>query len=37
MNWDDFNRSTDLHPLANPMRLIDLIAMSRATVNWGAK
>ncbi len=29
VNWGDFNRFTDLHPLASPKRLIDLIAMNR--------
>ena len=29
VNWDDFNRFTELHPLANPKRLKDLIAMNR--------
>ena len=29
MNWDDFNRFTELHPLANPKCLKDLIAMNR--------
>ena len=30
VNWDDFNRFTELHPLASPNRLTDLIAMSRS-------
>jgi hypothetical protein len=29
VNWGDFNRFTDLHPLASPKRLTDLIAMNR--------
>ena len=29
VNWDDFNRFTELHPLANPKCLKDLIAMNR--------
>lgn len=29
VSWDDFNRFTDLHPLANPRRLKDLIAFNR--------
>ncbi|TWT75732.1 Group II intron-encoded protein LtrA [Planctomycetes bacterium CA13] len=29
VNWDDFNRFTDLHPLVNPKCLTDLIAMDR--------
>ena len=29
VNWDAFNRFTDLHPLASPKRLTDLIAMDR--------
>jgi len=37
VNWGDFNRFTDLHPLAGPTRLTDLIAMNRATVSGGAK
>ena len=27
VNWDDFNRFTEFHPLANPTRLTDLIAL----------
>jgi RNA-directed DNA polymerase len=37
VNWDDFNRFTDLHPLANPKRLIDLIAMNRQQLSAGGK
>jgi group II intron reverse transcriptase/maturase len=29
VNWADFNRFTELHPLANPTRLTDLIALNR--------
>ncbi len=29
VNWDKFNRFTELHPLASPTRLKDLIAMHR--------
>jgi hypothetical protein len=29
VNWNDFNRFTELHPLASPTRLKDLIAMNR--------
>ncbi len=29
VNWVDFTRFTDLHPLASPKRLVDLIAMDR--------
>ena len=29
VNWDDFNRFTERHPLASPTRLTDLIAMNR--------
>jgi len=37
VNWDDFNRFTELHPLANPQRLTDLIAMHRASLSGGAR
>ena len=33
VNWDAFNRFTDLHPLASPKRLTDLIAMHRQSVS----
>lgn len=29
VNWDDFNRFTELYPLASPSKLKDLIAMNR--------
>jgi len=29
LNWQKFNRFEKQHPLANPKRLTDLIAMSR--------
>ena len=37
LNWDDFNRFTELHPLANPTGLTDLIAMSRELTSARAK
>ena len=37
VNWDDFNRFTALHPLANPQRLTDLIAMNRELLSARAK
>ena len=37
VNWDDFNRFTELHPLASPQRLTDLIAMHRELLRAGAK
>ena len=37
VNWTDFNRFTDLHPLANPKCLTDLIAMNRQGVYGGEK
>jgi len=33
VNWAHLNRLTERHPLANPQRLTDLIAMSRAPVS----
>ena len=35
VNWGHFNRFTDVHPLASPKRLTDLIAMSRKGVVGG--
>ena len=35
VNWGQLNRFTDAHPLANPKRLTDLIAMSRKGVVGG--
>jgi RNA-directed DNA polymerase len=29
VNWEAFNRFTDLHPLVAPSRLTDLIALDR--------
>jgi RNA-directed DNA polymerase len=37
LNWDAFNRFTELHPLASPKRLTDLIAMNRESLRAGAK
>lgn len=37
VTWDHFQRFTDAHPLANPKRLTDLIAMSREGVGCGAR
>ena len=37
VNWDDFNRFTDLHPLASPKRLKDLIALNRGYLSGRAK
>ena len=37
VNWSDFNRFTDLHPLASPKRLTDLIAMNRELLSAGDK
>jgi len=37
MNWDDFNRFTERHPLASPQRLTDLIALDRERMRAGAK
>jgi len=37
VSWDDFNRFTELHPLASPRRLTDLIAMNRQLLSAGAK
>lgn len=37
VNWEHFDRFTDVHPLAAPHRLTDLIAMSRTGVVAGAK
>ena len=37
VNWDDFNRFTDLHSLASPKRLKDLIAMIRELLSGRAK
>ncbi len=37
LSWDDFERFTELHPLANPTLLTDLIAMSRELTSAGAK
>lgn len=35
VSWAHFNRFTDVHPLASPTRLTDLIAMSRKGVVGG--
>ena len=37
VNWKHFNRFTELHPLASPQRLTDLIAMNRQRLCGGAK
>lgn len=37
VSWDDFNRFTQLHPLANPRRLTDLIALNRQSGSARAK
>jgi len=37
VNWGDFNRFTELHPLASPTRLTDLIAMNRQLLSAGDK
>jgi group II intron reverse transcriptase/maturase len=37
VNWSQFNRFTDAHPLANPQRLTDLIALSREGMVAGDK
>jgi group II intron reverse transcriptase/maturase len=37
VNWDDFNSFTELHPLASPHRLTDLIAMHRESLRAGDK
>jgi RNA-directed DNA polymerase len=37
VNWDDFNRFTELHPLVNPKCLTDLIAMDRKLMRAGGR
>ena len=37
VNWKHFNRFTELHPLASPQRLTDLIAMNREQLCGGGK
>ena len=37
VNWDDFNRFTELHPLASPTKLTDLIALNREMLSARAK
>ena len=37
VNWNDFNRFCDIHPLASPKRLTDLIAMNRLLLSERAK
>jgi RNA-directed DNA polymerase len=37
VNWVDFTRFTDLHPLASPKRLVDLIAMDRELRSSGGR
>ncbi len=37
VNWNDFNRFTDVHPLAGPKGLTDLIALNRRLLNERAK
>ena len=37
VNWDDFRQLEELHPLASPVRLTDLIAMTRQRRVRGAK
>ena len=36
VNWGDFTRLEELHPLVRPARLTDLIAMNRAMLSAGA-
>jgi len=37
VNWGDFNRFTERHPLASPKRLTDLISMNREQLSARAK
>lgn len=37
VNWAAFDRFSELHPLASPTRLTDLIAMNRSLCGTGGK
>ena len=37
VNWEDFTRLEELHPLVRPKRLTDLITMNREMLSAGAK
>ncbi len=37
LSWPDFNRFTEVHPLASPIRLTDLIARNRESLSRSAR